>query len=261
MRRRAFTAGAMALAATPFAAQAQTPRAFKLAVAAIGLPLADLAATGSPEYVAFFDELRRLGYVEGRTLDVTRWSTLGMPEAEFEQMARSVVASSPDAIFVQGARLSLSFKAATATIPVVFYGATPLEFGIVKSLARPEGNITGMASDAGPEVYGKRMQLLHDTKTGITNIAFLATPQIWDSAPGDAVRQGAAQLALRIVPVLVDPVSAGAIADALASISGRRDLGLIVSSSRDFVPHARSICDIAARYGWPAIAQQKEYPD
>jgi putative ABC transport system substrate-binding protein len=116
-------------------------------------------SAGIPYFSAFFNELRRLGYVEGQNLLIERYSGGGRA-SRYPDLARDVVSRNTDVIIITSNNLVLDFKAATTTIPIVGAFATPVEDGIVASLARPGGNITGVTDDVGPEQWGKRIQLL-----------------------------------------------------------------------------------------------------
>ena len=118
-----------------------------------------MGVNGSRGYRVFFEELSRLGYVEGQNLVVERYSGEGRIE-DYADMARDVVNTHPDLIFSRTTRLALNFKAATTTIPIVISTADPIAGGVVSSLARPGGNITGVSVDAGIDVLGKRLALL-----------------------------------------------------------------------------------------------------
>jgi putative ABC transport system substrate-binding protein len=107
---------------------------------------------------AFFNELRRLGYVEGDNLLVERFSGEGRA-AHFPDLAQEVVRRKPDVIISSTTPLTLDFKAATTTIPIVGMFAYPVENGVVSSLARPGSNITGVAVNIGEEQWDKRVQL------------------------------------------------------------------------------------------------------
>src|SRR5262249_61819370 len=114
---------------------------------------------GNPNYAALFKELRRLGCIEGVNLVVTRYSGEGQEE-RYPELCREVVRTKPHVIVAASSRLVLSFKAATDTIPVVAAMGDPVPVGIVANIARPERNITGVSSMAGPEIWGKRLQVL-----------------------------------------------------------------------------------------------------
>ena len=157
MRRCEFVALIGGAATWPLAAQAQkSPEMRRLAIVNPANPVAELTETGNPRYVAFFKELRRLGYVEGKNIAVERYSGEGRTE-HYAELASEVVSRNPDLILTNRSLLVLNFKAATSTIPIVGLMADPVRFGIVESLARPGGNITGVSTDAGLEIWGKRL--------------------------------------------------------------------------------------------------------
>jgi putative ABC transport system substrate-binding protein len=95
---------------------------------------------------AFFGELRRLGYVEGKNLVVERYSGEGRVE-RFPELASNVVRRNPDLIYTISGDTLLAFKAATTTIPIMGLTDDPVALGIVPSLSRPGGNITGSSVD------------------------------------------------------------------------------------------------------------------
>src|SRR5262249_31378358 len=120
-------------------------------------PISDMTDTAG--YRELFQELRRLGYVEGRNLLVERYSAEGRLD-RFGELARDVVMTKPDLIQATSNPLVLKFKEATSTIPIVGYIADPIAFGVVGSLARPGGNITGVSPHPGLDIWGKRLEIL-----------------------------------------------------------------------------------------------------
>jgi len=134
-------------------------------------------ASNEPFAKAFFGELRRLGYVEGENLLIERYHGEGRA-THYPDLARDVVRRDPDLIFAINTPLVLDLKAATTTIPIVGVFALPVEAGIVPSLARPGGNITGVAVDIGIEQWGKRLQLLRQVVAHLTTLAFLGTQEV-----------------------------------------------------------------------------------
>ena len=129
-----------------------------------------------PNAIAFFDELRRGGYVAGRNLVVERRDAGGDPE-RLALVAQEVIAWKPDLITASTAAPNLAIKAATATIPIVMTGVgDPVRLGLVQSLARPGGNITGIATIVPGGFAGKSLQLLHEIVPGARRIAVLVNP-------------------------------------------------------------------------------------
>lgn len=138
MQRREFiTLFGGAATTWPLAAQAQQPAKMKrIAYVHPATKVSELSVSGPPRYRAFFEELSRLGYVEGQNLKVERYSGEGQPE-RYAELARHVVNTHPDLILTVGTPLSLEFKMATATIPIVTIVGDPIAVGLVASIARP----------------------------------------------------------------------------------------------------------------------------
>jgi hypothetical protein len=144
--RRTFAA-ALALSAAPIGARAQAPgKTYRIAVWHQSIRAVDMAEGGWPPYSAFFSELRRLGFVEGRNLIVHRFTTESRTE-RYDATAREIVALRPDVIIPSGGVPAQVLKPLTSTIPIVVCAfADPIALGFVTSLARPGGNITGFNS-------------------------------------------------------------------------------------------------------------------
>ncbi len=152
MDRRAFISGiTVGLLAAPLAADAQrTTR-----VPRIGI----LGSHDVPFWQSFREGLRELGYVEGSTITIEyRWA--GEREDRFPELASELVRLGADAIVTWGTPAALAAKTATNTIPIVMAASgNPLGTGLIASLARPGGNITG-SSSLNLELEGKGLQLL-----------------------------------------------------------------------------------------------------
>jgi putative ABC transport system substrate-binding protein len=187
MPRRAFLATiAGGLLAAPLAAEAQQankpPR--------IGY-LASSLASGLHVTEAFRQGLRDLGYVEGRTVVIEYRDAEGQLN-RLPALAAELVALKVDVIQVGGTPQALAAKQATKTIPIVFAAAgDPVTSGLVTSLARPGGNITGL-SIINPELIGKWMELLTQAVPGVTRVAVLWDPatirERWRSASRSRLR-------------------------------------------------------------------------
>ncbi len=174
MRRREFIAGLM-LAPTMRAAVAQQPAKMKrIAMVNPSRKVDELTINGAPHYKAFFEELGRLGYVEGQNLAVERYSGEGRIE-RYSELAREVVGSHPDLIFAMSGAIALPLKLAATTVPIVTITADPIALGLVPSIAHPGGNITGVTVDAGLEIYGKRFGLLVEAVPKTSNVRYLAS--------------------------------------------------------------------------------------
>ena len=158
MRRREFITLLGGAAAWPLAAQAQQPaKQRRIAIFHPAIPTTHLTETGGGSaWRAFFGELRRLGYVEGENLIIERYSAEGHHE-RYSDLVREIVTRNPDVIVTGTNPVVIAFKAATSTIPVVAFMLDPLHAGLVTSLGRPGGNLTGITLDAGIEIWGKRL--------------------------------------------------------------------------------------------------------
>jgi ABC transporter substrate binding protein len=191
MKRREFIIlTSVAAAGWPLPSLAQRPvTQQRIAVVHAAITIADMSESGNdPLFPPFFKELRQLGYIEGQNLVVDRYSGEGRGE-RYAEVARNVILSKPDLIFTTGADLSLALKAATNTIPIVVVMANPVTLGVVESLARQGGNITGISSDAGLETLGKRLEILKEVLPTLSSIGFLASRSVWEG-PSGKVRAG-----------------------------------------------------------------------
>ncbi|MGE5214387.1 MAG: ABC transporter substrate-binding protein [Nitrospirota bacterium] len=185
-------------AAWPFVARAQQPaKIYRIAVTSPSAPVSVMSETGSV-YGPFFKELRRLGYIEGKNTVVLRFSA-EQDTARYDPMVRDVVGASPDVIFTSNNPLVLRFKALVHTIPIVALMGDPVAFGIVASLASPEGNITGISADAGEDIWGKRLELLLEAVPTSTRIGFLCSEPFWEGPQGAKVREAARRFSVTLI--------------------------------------------------------------
>ncbi len=173
--RRGFVASAAATGlatAWPLAAIAQASgRVYRVAVFDF-FPV----SPQHPNAVAFFDELRRRGYLAGQNLVIDRRDGGGDPE-RLAIVAREVVAGKPDLVISSSTGPQLAIKAATSTIPLLMVPLSdPVQLGLVESLARPGGNVTGLTGVVPGGFAGKMLQLLHETVPEAKRIAALMNP-------------------------------------------------------------------------------------
>jgi putative ABC transport system substrate-binding protein len=208
MERRAFiTSVAGALLAAPLAAEAQ--QAAK--VARIGYLASNLAASPlAPE--AFRQGLHDLGYVEGRNLVIEYRDAEGTLE-RLPALAAELVALNVDVIFAEGGtRSALAAKQATRTLPIVFAAVgDPVASGVVTSLARPGGNVTGLSLLA-PELVGKGLEQLTQAVPGVSRVAVLRQPgAVPERTERDVLK--AAEVAARALGVRLQFVEARGPAD------------------------------------------------
>jgi putative ABC transport system substrate-binding protein len=263
MRRREFIGLVGGAAAWPMVARAQQPAKMKrIAMVHPSDPIANLVASYHPFYRAFFDEVSRSGYVEGKNLVVERYSAGGQPD-RFAQLARDVVDTGPYAVFSIDPDLGLAFKAATTTIPIVTTSVDPVVTGLVSNIARPGGNITGTAVDAGLEIWGKRIGLLKDALPKLSKVCiFVQTRKGWEGPYGSAIRQAAKAASIAVNAVWFD--DAGKIDKAeyqrvFAAFEQDRPDALMVPGSGVHLTNAVTIVELAAEHRLPAMYTYREF--
>ena len=175
MRRRDFITALGTAATWPLAVRAQQPaRMQRIAFVHPFAKVSEMNVSNQTYQRAFFEELIRLGYIEGQNLGVERYSGEGQSE-RYAELVRNVVNTHPDVIVTLGARLSLDFKMATTTIPIVTIMFDPVAQGLVTSIARPGGNITGVTIAGGFEIIGKRLGLLVEAVPNQRRLPCIAT--------------------------------------------------------------------------------------
>jgi len=181
VRRRDFITGLALAFSMSTVRSRQTGKVYRIAIAHPSAPATDLTenSRGSLTVPVILKELRRLGYVEGQNLLIERYSGEGRA-SDYPDLVRDVVGSNPDLIIALGWKLPLDFKAATTTIPIVTITNNFVESGLVQSLARPGGNVTGVSVNIGEEQWGKRVQLLKQMVPQATRVAVVEQPESRD---------------------------------------------------------------------------------
>ena len=203
MRRRGFllALGGAAMRPPTVLAQQRT-RQHRIAMFHPAIPTTLLTETGGgTAWRAFFGELRRLGYVEGANLIIERYSAEGNHDL-YAPLAREIVASQPDLIVTGTNPVVTAFGAVTGTIPIVAFMLDPLKAGLVTSLSRPGGNLTGITLDAGVEIWGKRLELLREALPSTARAAFLGLREGWEGSSGQVLKDAAARLGISLRFVL-----------------------------------------------------------
>jgi putative tryptophan/tyrosine transport system substrate-binding protein len=258
MNRRDTVLALLALGAAPFAAEAQ--QAAK--VARIGY-LATNPASNPHLREAFRQGLRDLGYVEGRNLVIEYRDAEGKVE-RLPALAAELVALKVDVIVTEGSTLAARVaKEATRTIPIVFAGVgDPVESGLVTSLARPGGNVTGLSS-LGPELVGKRLELLKQAVPGVDRVAVLWLPgALGERTDKDMLKEEeAAARALGVRLQFVEARGADEFARAFSDMSSARAGALTVLPSNRFLREHRRLVDLAAENRLPAVYTSREFVD
>jgi putative ABC transport system substrate-binding protein len=256
MDRRTFLAGTgVVLLAAPLAAEAQ--QAAK--IARIGY-LSINAVTGRHLTEAFRQALRDLGYVEGGNVVMEYRDAEGRAE-RLPALAAELLALKVDVIVAPSTPAALAAKQATSTLPIVFIGASvPVTDGLVTSLARPGGNVTGLSVLAS-ELVGKRLELLKQAVPGVSRVAVLWQPGgQGERTDKDLVKE--AEVAARALGVRLQLVEARGPADidrAFADMTRARAGALAVLGSPMLFAERRRLADLAAKNRLPAVYARREW--
>ena len=260
MRRRDFITALGTAATWPLAARAQQPTKMKRVAFVIpAAKVSDITVSGMPFFRAFFEELSRLGYVEGQNLGVERYSGEGRTE-RYAELARDVVNTHPDLILALGARLSLDFKMATTTIPIVTLVIDPIALGLVASIARPGGNITGITIAGGLEIIGKRIGLLVEAVPKLSSLGYLATRSYWEDARGEAAREAAKRAGISLkVALLGSAFNEAEYQRVFMSMEQDRVSAFVVSEEPEHVTNRATIVELAAKGRFPTIYPFREF--
>lgn len=258
-RRDAIALLGSAAAAWPLAAGAQQSRK-SARIALISQSPPNDRATGRRErlWSAFFEELARLGYAEGKNLAVD-WRDSAGDTHHARALARDIAAMAPDAVFTPDQRMAAELKTAAPSLPIVAIFADPVSFGIAASLARPGGNVTGFSIDVGPEVGRKRVAWLKEAVPHISRMAWLTPRRHWQSRFRDIVKTSADAAGLAIVGAVVDPP--GEEADyrrAFAAAAREKADAINVSPALENLTQRRLIAALALEQRLPAMCAYRE---
>lgn len=254
MNRRNTVLALLALGTAPLASLAQqagkaVPR---LGVLLFGTPETD------PNLDAFHKGLRSLGYVEPKNIVIEYRYASGKPE-RLPEMAAALVAAAPDVIFVLGGDVTPFVRAATSTIPIVMaVSVDPAQSGLVASLARPGGNITGVTF-VSSDIAAKRLQLLKEAGPRLSRVGVIWNPDHVD--PEYRETQKAAQL-MGVKIQSLEVRNAGDFEAAFQSAVSARAEAVIVISSRLMTVNRKRILDFSANHrvllvsGWAPWARE-----
>lgn len=253
MRRRKCIALLGSAAAWPVAGRAQGP-----AMPVIGYLGNESARPISTRLRAFREGLADAGFIEGRNVAVEyRWA-----EGQYDRLpalAAELVRRGVDVIVAPGgAPVALAAKAATSTIPIVFeMGGDPVALGVVNSLSRPEGNLTGISS-LSVEASSKRLEILREAIPAATDIGIAVNPTSpTANAQLGTLRATAAALglALHILPASREDQFDGI----FEGLRQQRASGLVFTSDPFFAFRSEHLAELALRHGMPAITQTRDF--
>jgi putative ABC transport system substrate-binding protein len=253
MKRRAFIAGLGSAAAWPLMARAQQP-----AMPVIGYLSAQSADDDYKNFtVPFLQGLKETGYVEGQNVAVEyRWA-----DNQYDRLpmlAADLVRRRVAVIVANTTPAALAAKAATTTIPIVFNsGGDPVALGLVASLNRPGGNVTGSAQLAA-ELAPKRLQLLHNLMPNAARFGVLVDPGFPTSQSNIADLQAAA-LMLGLQLIVVNARTDSDLEPAFATFSQQSVGAVLVSPNPFYNRRMEQLAALAARHALPAIFSYREH--
>ena len=219
-----------------------------------GIDAAEMAGPdpGFPPVRAFVHELHDLGWIEGRTVAIERRTLEGNPKRASTIFAE-LLARGVDVIVLGGNRwLHEAALNATRTVPLItLFQDDPVAAGLITSLARPGGNLTGVAQTTGPEFFRKRLQLLKELAPHISRIAFLGPRGVLQQDHGVAPPAG-----VTIIPVPVDVVEQ--LDQAFGSIRSERADALMVAGSGITYGYHQRLVAFSAENKLPTIHAFRE---
>jgi len=247
--RRYFLIAAGAFIAAPMARAQQAGRTYRVAIVLTTSPIAEMLGDNPahPLTRAILHDLRKLGYVEGRNLIFDRRSAEGRPE-RYAEIVADLVRLNTDVMILSGQReLARAAQLATRRIPILLLSYNrAVEDGLVETLARPGGNITGLTGSTGWEEDAKRLELFKDLVPKISRVAYLAPKAFWNGPQAEPVRRSASALGIELVPTEQHPtdpvvsftriaqqkVDAVFVAPSSTSFAQREQLGLLALKAR-----------------------------
>lgn len=257
MDRRTFLTGFAGLAAAPLTTEAQqSAKVFRIGILGTYPPT-------TPEvahlWEAFIQGLRALGYVEGQNLAIERRFS-GEKVERLPELAAELVRLNVSIIVAGGQPPPVAAKRATATIPIVMTNfSDPVGLGLVTSLSRPGGNVTGLALLT-VELVGKQLQLLKEAVPKASRVAFLINP----TNPGAALQLREAETAARSVGLQLQVLEArrdDELAGAFAAMSRERAGAVLLPGDSFFFYHRAKIADLAIKNRLPALFAPREFAE
>jgi putative ABC transport system substrate-binding protein len=252
MRRREFLtslAGASMVLAWPLRASAQQSKAYRVGALLLG----NADAESFRAEVGY--ELRKSGYVEGQNVSFDFRSAQGKLDL-LPKLAAELVALKPDVIVALYTPCAFALQAATREIPVVIVAANPVETGLIASLARPGGNLTGVSLMAA-EAHGKCVELFHDMLPSVRRIAALANvADPFSKLFLDQVQMAARSLGIEIAPVAM-PREPDQIDAAFSSIKMNGAEAIVVQGSLS----TRNVAELALKHRMPAATFTRSFAE
>jgi putative ABC transport system substrate-binding protein len=206
---------------------------------------------------AFLRRLQQLGWVEGQNLTVEyRWAEGNVER--LPQLAAELVARKVDVIVAPAGSAALAAKRATRSLPIVMiFPSDPVELGLVESLSRPGGNVTGTTFTPGPEIFGKQLQILKETIPRATRIAFLTNP----ADPSFALQAKEVEATARAMRLRLQRVDARGAEDferVFTELAGEQADALVIGGSSTYLAHRARLAELALKARMPTMCSFRE---
>jgi ABC-type uncharacterized transport system substrate-binding protein len=246
-----FAGALLALAVT---IEAQQPKK----VPRIGYLSSTSPSAGSSRIEAFRQGLRDLGYIEGQNLIIEYRYAEGKLD-RLPELAAELVRLKVDAIFVTSTSAVQAAKKATTKVPIVSVSGDPVGLGLVASLARPGGNVTGLANFTS-ELAGKRLELLKEVVPSVSRVAVLWNPV----ASSSALRMRETEAAAHSLGIKLQPVAVREANDferAFSALKRERVDALFPLRSPFISIHVKRIVELAAKNRVPGMYDASEFPE
>ncbi len=225
-----------------------------------GIRADQLTEAAGPFWVRrFYETLRGLGDIEGGNLAVERYSAEGRTE-RFAALAAEVVGRNPEVIVVNLNDLTKTFMTATATIPIVAITQDPVAAGLIRSLAHPGGNLTGVSVDAGVAIVAKRMQILKEAMPRAAKAAYLLS-NAWDDRTESSYREAAKQMGIALTGNFISEINDAELHRAFAEMAQQQIDAALVDEGGSFLAHRALLAELAEKYRLPVIYPYRDYVD
>ena len=246
----------MVILVAPLAAEAQRPtKVYRIGILGNAPPTTPAVAR---LYEAFAEGLRERGYMEGENLVIERrWA-----EGRFDRLpdlAAELVRLKVEVIVAGPTPPAVAAKNATGTIPIVMWGVgDPVGQGLVASLARPGGNVTGLSFSVGWETFGKGLELLKETVPKVRRVAVLSNPANASHALAiENVKVAARSLGVQLQ--LLEARGPEEFEGAFAAMAKERVAALLVPTDPVFFLHRARLAELAAKNRLPSVHSLREY--
>jgi putative tryptophan/tyrosine transport system substrate-binding protein len=217
-------------------------------------------ASGSAVLVdAFRQELSKLGWIEGKNI-IIEYRFAEQKSERLPELATELVRLKVDLIVVRATQPTLAAKSATTTIPIVMTNAgDPVGAGLVVSLARPGGNVTGLSSLT-PELNTKRLEILKDAVPRLSRVGVLRTLGSGTDLQVKELRAAAQALKLKLEEIETQP-DPKSLESAFQTAKQKQVNGIMTTTGNRFFAERKRIVELARKYRLPAIYIQKEFVD